>query len=202
MRITPDGAQSWTWANIVELAGQEVTGADNGMSFLEANMLSQLTAPGGASTTDELAGVLFQISMLPAIRTNKASTNTVRAVAFILAEGSLDGRPETIAEAVSSRMDSQMGTLKEELNAFAADVEARAAATAANLKLQVEAVARSTVETIKQATQGINDSTNKLTETTTRYRNTLTRPPPGDSGMEPRFSQLGPRLRAREGVRS
>ena len=27
-------------------------------------------------------------------------------------------------------------------------------------------------------------------------------PPPGDGGMEPRFSQLGPRLRAREGVRS
>ena len=137
-----------------------------------------LIAPGGASTADELAGILFQMSMLPAIRTNKASTNAVHTVAFILAEGSLDGGPETITEAVSSWMDSQMGTFKEELNTFAADVEARAAATAANLKLQVEAVARSTVETIKQATQGMNDSTNKLTETTTRYHDALTRPPP------------------------
>ena len=86
-----------------------------------------LIAPGGASTADELAGVLFQISMLPAIRTNIASTNAVRTVAFILAEGSLDGGLETITEAVSSRMDSQLGSLKEELNAFAADVEAWAA---------------------------------------------------------------------------
>ena len=144
-----------------------------------------LIAPGRASTADKLAGVLFQILMLPAIRTNKASTNAIHAVAFILAEGNLDSGPQTIAEAVSSWMDSQRGTLKEELNTFAADVEAQAAATAADLKLQVKAVARSAVETIKQATQGMNDSTNKLTETTTRYCDMLTRPPPETAGSSP-----------------
>ena len=152
-----------------------------------------LTAPGGASMADELASALFQISMLPTIRASKASTNAICTVAFILAEGNLDDGPQTIAEAVSSQMDSQIDTLKEEMNTFTADVEAQAAATAADLKLQVKVVAKSAMETIKQAMQGMNDSTNKLTETTTKCRDMLARPPPAAAQSNPhRLSLLPP----------
>ena len=105
--------------------------AVNSMSFLEVNML---TAPSGSSTADKLPGALFQISMLPAIRVNKASSKAVRAVAFIPAESDLDDGPQTIAEDVSAWMDSQFRALKEEMNLFVMDAEARAEATAAELK--------------------------------------------------------------------
>ena len=55
---------------------------------------------------------------------------------------------------------------------------------------------------MQKAVQGMNETTNKLTETTTHYRDAVARPTPRVEATEPRFSQLGPRLRAREGVRA
>ena len=55
---------------------------------------------------------------------------------------------------------------------------------------------------IKQATQGVTEMTAKFTESSTMYRDALVRSPPQSNGTEPRYSQLGPRLRAREGMRA
>ena len=43
---------------------------------------------------------------------------------------------------------------------------------------------------MKQVVQGMNETTKKLTETTTCYWDTVARPAPRAEGTEPRFSQL------------
>ena len=68
------------------------------------------------------------------------------------------------------------------------------------LKTQIEEAVKEVAEVLKQAVWGVSDMTVKLTETTTRYRDTLARPAPTPGGAEPLLSQLRPKLRAREGV--
>src|SRR6266481_4100195 len=73
-RSTPDGPQRQSHSAIEELSRQDVTSARNGMSYLEAN---RLLAPGGAPTTDALASTLFQVTMLPGIRADRASVDMI-----------------------------------------------------------------------------------------------------------------------------
>ena len=138
---------------------------------------------------DDLAGMLFQISMLPGIRSNKSGMDATRTVAFVLAQAELDSKPLDIAEAVMVRVEACLDVL-------AAGAEARVAEASRSLKSQVEAVIKGTVESLQQAARGVSDSSAKLTESTMRYRDALAGPAPGAPRGEPRLMQLAPRLRA------
>ena len=139
LRSGAEGGQRWLRASIEGLAGQSVTNAAEGVSHLDLN---RLTVPGGATSMDDLAGTLFQISMLPGIRSNKSGVDAIRAVAFILAQAELDSKSLDIAEAVTARVEARLDVL-------AADAEARVAEASSSLKSQVEAIIKGTVESLQ-----------------------------------------------------
>ena len=138
---------------------------------------------------DNLAGMLFQISMLPGIRSNKSGMDTIRVVAFVLAQAELDSKSLDIAEAVTVWVEACLDVL-------AASAKARVAEASRLLKSQVEAVIKGTVKSLQQAAWDVSDSSAKLTESTTRYRDAIARPAPGVPRGEPRLMQLALRLRA------
>src|SRR6266481_2220539 len=199
LRSTTDSSLRWSRTSIEELAGQDINSAEEGASYLELN---RLTAQAGEYSADDLAGALFQITMLPGIRSNKSGVDAVRAVAYVLAGAALDSKAHDITEAVSACIDTQMDVIRTDMDTLAADAEARAAAASALLKAQIETVAREAAESLQQAIKGMSDTTLKLTETTTRYRDALAGPPPRAPAAGPLLTHLAPRLRAREGIRA
>src|SRR6266481_8859196 len=56
-RSTPDGGQKCSRLSIEDLPGQSITDATSGTHHLE---VSRLAPPSGATTIDDLVGVLFQ----------------------------------------------------------------------------------------------------------------------------------------------
>ena len=125
-----EGGQRWLRASIEGLAGQSVTNAAEGVSHLDLN---RLTVPGEATSMDNLAGTLFQISMLPGIRSNKSGVDAIHAVAFVPAQAELDSKSLDIAEAVTAQVEARLDMLT-------AGAEARVAEASRSLKSQVEAV--------------------------------------------------------------
>ena len=198
-RAAPDAGQNLSRAAIEALAGQNITGAARAAAYLKAGCLAP---PGGAMSVDDFIGVLFQISTMLGIRANKNCTDAVRAVAFVLAECDQNNKTRDISDAVVIRIDSRMDGLRKEMEEVAASVEAQAAASAELLQARFQVLAEGAAESMQKAAQGMNETTNKLTETTTHYWDAVARPAPRAEATEPRFSQLGPRLRAREGVRA
>jgi hypothetical protein len=175
--------------DIEQLPGQDITDAIEGMRYLESTVL---TVPGIPYTADTIAGALFQISMLPGSKTNRANSKAIWAVAFILSEIDIKKKAQTINEVVMGKLDIQMEGFKEETLAIVATIEKRTSKAVDALKEQLAKIADKITENIKAATSGMNDTTTRLTETTTSYRDTLTQP----------TQQIdNPKSRAREGIR-
>src|SRR5882672_2653318 len=187
---------------IESLPGQEVTDAVKGAEYLEATLL---TVPGVPYTVDMFVSVLFQISMLPGVKGSWANTNAVRVVAFILAEIELEDKSKAIADTVVESLSGQLDSARQEVSAVVLDLKTTVAEAAAAAKAQVEESLGGMLEDLKTATQGANDNTVKMSETATKYRDTLLQSRLPATPAIPKLNHLAPlapRLHARESVRA
>jgi hypothetical protein len=99
-------------SKIEVLPGQEIMNATEGTRYLKSTLL---TVPDIPYTIEVIMGALFQILMLPSIKTNHTNINAIRAAAFILSEIDTDKKAQVITEAVMVKLDIQMEALKKEL---------------------------------------------------------------------------------------
>ena len=99
-----------------------------------------------------MAGSLVQISLLEGIPAPVCLA--VHSVALILAQLKMESISETLLEMMGPKVDAMVG---------------KAVARFA----EIEMAAKKTLEGLHAATQGVSDSTAKLTETSTNYRDVL-----------------------------
>jgi len=93
--------------------------------------------------------------------------------------------------------------IQEEAVSVAVKLQDSMTEAAMALQTQMEIVAEKTLEGLRVAAQGISESTVKLTETSTNYRDALLRQPPQAGPLNaPHLSHFTPRLKAREGIKS
>jgi hypothetical protein len=178
--------------------GQEIKNSAEGMKYLESTLLM---VPGTPYITGALASALFQISMLPGIKTSCANMNTVQVVAFMLLEINLEKKVNAITEAVMMKLDNQIKSLKDKTTAVTTAIRDKVTQIADTLKTQIATVVETTAEEIKTATQEMNDMSTKLAETTTKYRDTLTGPTTTGRMGTSQINTINAKLRAWEGIR-
>lgn len=131
---------------------------------------------------DTMAGALVQLSAIEGISTPVGLA--VRAVALILAQMKMESVCETLLKMVEPKLDSIMGKAADKL-------------------AELEVAAETTIVGLRAATQGVSDSTDKLAETSTNYRDALLRHPPQPGPPNPPLlPHLPSRLKAREGIKS
>jgi hypothetical protein len=155
------------------LPGQEVTDVIEGVKYLEFTLL---TVPGIPYTAETMIGALLQISMLPGIKTNYTNVNTIHVAAFILSELNMEKKAQVIPEVIMEKLDVQLVAFNEEASAIMATIEEKTSEVTDTLKEQLTKTANKITEEIKTAMMGINETTKKLAETTSRYRDALTQP--------------------------
>jgi hypothetical protein len=171
-RSTESDGSPLSRTEIEKMDGQEVTDAKKGMSYLESTLL---TVPGVPYTAETLVGALFQISMLPGIKGSRANTNAVRAVAFLLADVNLASDSQAIADSVTSKLDEQLSSFREEAATAVHEIHNKLTEATVALKEQLEEPAELTLDGMKTAAQGVNENMAKLSEMTTKYRDALLR---------------------------
>jgi hypothetical protein len=129
--------------DIEALEGQEVANAKEGMTYIESTLLK---VPGTPYSIAELAGTLFQASVLPGIKTSRANSNAIRAIAFILQEIDVDKNAQAFAEAAMTKMEEQIKAIKEEARNIAATATTKVAEIADTLKTRLAEIVDNTAE--------------------------------------------------------
>ena len=161
---------------------------------------------------ETLAGTLVQISLYLGL--SQATRDAVHAVALLMAQVALDNMGELAIDRITDRIVNKltdtvkaMVPTKEQVEVMVREaarcgLQEGLGAVLLEAEAKLRAIAEETVLKMKQVTQGMSKMTTKFTESSMMYWDVLVRSPPWSNGVEPRFSQLGPRLQAREGMRA
>ena len=116
-----------------------------------------------------MAGSLVQISLLEGIPAPVRLA--VCLVVLILAQLKMESISETLLEMMGPKVDAMVGK-------------------AAAMLTEIETAAEKSLKGLCTATQGVSDSTAKLTETSTNYRDALLRHPAQTGSPSPPLSHL------------
>ena len=146
-----------------------------GMTYLES---AQLTVSGIPFMVEALVGELFQISMLPGIKTSRENTNVVRVAAYVLAGLDMDEKVAAIAEAVSDQLTTQMDEVKGKAVVAIHDTQEQMWEVLGKVKEQIHGMMVSFSEGLDKAAKGLSENAARITETTISYRDMLTQGSP------------------------
>ena len=123
-------------AEIASLPGQDIMDANKGLSYLDANLLS---VPDVPCSLESMTAALFQISMLPGIKSSQTNTSAVRAVVFILTSLETEAKARVTANLVMSKMEEQLASLSKRVEEVVSDAWEGLKEASSSLKGQLKA---------------------------------------------------------------